>query len=299
MIEFPISGIETWWWLPVIVAFVISTLTSTGGLSGAFLLLPFQVSVLGFVGPAVTPTNLFFNIVAIPGGVYRYYREKRMLWPLLWASVLGALPGNILGAIIRVKYLPDPTAFKFFVGLVLIYIGGRLGLGVFESSGEKQAGNKLKGLTVCDASISSRHISFNFDGKHYGVPTVTFFLICFFMGIVGAIYGIGGGALLVPIMVAFFRLPVYAISGVALAGTFINSIIGVIIYVVLARIYSRPDLAIAPDWLLGLSFGIGGLAGTYTGATLQKYMPVRLIKAILTACLLFIAVRYIWGYISG
>ena len=33
-----------------------------GGVSGAFLLLPFQVSVLGFTSPAVSPTNLIFNI---------------------------------------------------------------------------------------------------------------------------------------------------------------------------------------------------------------------------------------------
>lgn len=300
MIEFPISGVETWWWLPIVVAFGISAITSTGGLSGAFALLPFQVSVLGFSGPAVTPTNMFFNIIANPGGIYRYYREKRMLWPLLWASVLGALPGNILGAVIRVKYLPDPTAFKFFVGLVLLYIGGRLALGVFESSvGRGTEKIKLNGQTVCDATISARHISFNFDEKHYQVPTVTFFLICFFMGIVGSIYGIGGGALLVPVMVAFFRMPVYAISGIALTGTMLNSAIGVIIYIVLAQIYSRPDLMISPDWLLGSMFGIGGLIGTYTGATLQKYMPVRLIKAILTVCLLFIAIRYIWDFISG
>ncbi len=300
MIEFPISGVETWWWLPIIVAYCISTLASTGGLSGAFILLPFQVSILGFTGPAVTPTNLLFNIVAIPGGVYRFYREKRMLWPLLWATVLGAFPGNILGAIIRVKYLPNPSAFKFFVGLVLLYIGVRLGLGVFDKAGNQSKDmNGLKGLLIYEAAITARNISFNFDAQSYRVPTVSFFLISFFIGIVGSIYGIGGGALLVPILVVVFHLPVYAISGVALAGTFINSVIGVVIYIVLGQFYGRPDLVITPDWLLGLLFGIGGLAGTYTGASLQKYMPVRLIKGILTVCLLFIAVKYVLGFISG
>ncbi|MBC8277306.1 MAG: sulfite exporter TauE/SafE family protein, partial [FCB group bacterium] len=35
MIEFPISGVETYWWLPLIVAFVVSVFASIGGLSGA------------------------------------------------------------------------------------------------------------------------------------------------------------------------------------------------------------------------------------------------------------------------
>jgi len=74
MIEFPVSGVETYWWLPALVAFVISVFTSMGGLSGAFLILPFQVSILGFTGPAVSPTNLVYNIIAIPGGVLRFWR---------------------------------------------------------------------------------------------------------------------------------------------------------------------------------------------------------------------------------
>jgi uncharacterized membrane protein YfcA len=44
--------------------------------------LPFQVSVLGFTSPAVSPTNLVYNIFAKPGGVYRYVREGRVVWPL-------------------------------------------------------------------------------------------------------------------------------------------------------------------------------------------------------------------------
>ena len=80
--HFPVSGVETWVFLPPVVAFVVSFFTSMGGVSGAFLLLPFQVSYLGYTGPGVTPTNLIFNIVAIPSGVWRYLREGRMLWPL-------------------------------------------------------------------------------------------------------------------------------------------------------------------------------------------------------------------------
>ena len=61
MIEFPISGVETYFWLPTLVALGISMLMAPGGLSGAFMLLPFQVSVLGFTGPAVTPTSTACN----------------------------------------------------------------------------------------------------------------------------------------------------------------------------------------------------------------------------------------------
>jgi len=123
---FEVSGVQVSPAIPFLVAFVASFLSSMGGLSGAFLLLPFQVSVLGFTSPAVSPTNLVYNIVAIPSGVYRYIKEGRMAWMLTGIIIAGTIPGVFMGAILRIKYLPDPKRFKFFVGCVLLYIGFRL-----------------------------------------------------------------------------------------------------------------------------------------------------------------------------
>jgi len=123
---FPTAGIEANPLLPVCVAFVVSFFASMGGISGAFLLLPFQMSVLGYTAPSVSATNQFYNIVAIPSGVARYIREGRMVWPLVWVVVAGTLPGVLVGAFLRVRWLPDARDFKLFVGLVLLYIGFRM-----------------------------------------------------------------------------------------------------------------------------------------------------------------------------
>ena len=124
---FPVSGVEVNPLIPPLIALVVSTFTSMGGVSGAFLLLPFQVSILNFTSPAVSPTNLVFNIVAIPSGVYRFIREGRMNWPVAGATILGTLPGLWFGALIRKDWLPNPHHFKLFVGCGLLYIGLRLG----------------------------------------------------------------------------------------------------------------------------------------------------------------------------
>ena len=118
---FPVAGIEISPWIPPLVAFAISLLTSMVGVSGAFLLLPFQMSVLNFTSPAVSATNLVFNLVAIPSGVYRYIRDGRMNWPLLWAIAAGTLPGVAIGYYVRAWWLPDPAAFM----RVSPYIYGR------------------------------------------------------------------------------------------------------------------------------------------------------------------------------
>ena len=48
-------------------AYAIAAVSTPAGISGAVLLLPFQVSVLGTPSPAVTPTNLLYNVVADSG----------------------------------------------------------------------------------------------------------------------------------------------------------------------------------------------------------------------------------------
>jgi uncharacterized membrane protein YfcA len=142
---FPVSGVKTWLFLPPLTAFVVSTLTSMGGVSGAFILLPFQMSVLNFTSPAVSSTNFVYNIVAIPSGVYRYLKEGRMAWPLTWVVIAGTLPGVFIGYYLRILYLPDPKAFKFFVGVVLLYIGSRLLYETHRESANQQSKTKRTG----------------------------------------------------------------------------------------------------------------------------------------------------------
>jgi len=315
---FPVSGVEVFPLIPPLVALVVSSITASAGVSGAFLLLPFQVSVLGFTSPAVSPTNLIYNIIAIPGGLYRYIKEGRMAWPLTWVVILATLPGVFAGALIRIKYFPDPRTFKLFVGLVLLYLGVRL---LYETTGRyikskaqtraieqkfRERVNKVKGeaktrlaagLPV-EAVVKTRHaslsrIEYEFWGETFSFSTFTVFFVALVVGIIGGIYGIGGGAILAPFYVSILGLPVYTVAGAALAGTFLTSIAGVIFFQALALTPMAGQAPVAPDWALGTLFGLGGLLGTYLGARLQKFLPDRLIRGMLGTLVTYLAVRYV------
>lgn len=286
---FPTSGVDVNPLVPPLVAFAISFFTSMGGVSGAFLLLPFQMSVLGFTTPSVSATNQFFNVVAIPPGVYRYYREGRMLWPLAGVIIAGTLPGVFLGAWIRIEYLPDPSRFKFFAGWILLLLGLRLAQDVLSRSTGSLS--SAQGQEISRSSFTLRRISFHFAGQDHTVSFLPVFLFCCLIGVVGGIYGIGGGAIIAPFLVAVFKIPVYTVAGAALLGTLITSVAGVFFYQVLAASY--PESSVAPDWYLGLLFGVGGFAGIYLGSRLQKFVPARIIKAILCLTILIVAARYL------
>jgi uncharacterized protein len=104
-------------------AFVIAVIATPAGISGAVLLLPFQVSVLGTPSPAVTPTNLLYNVVATSGALYRYWRQGQTGGRLALVLIAGTLPGVIAGSIIRVELLPGPRVFDVVVAAVLIPLG--------------------------------------------------------------------------------------------------------------------------------------------------------------------------------
>ena len=117
------AGVPWEWPVAALVAFLLALVTTPAGVSGAVLLLPIQLSVLHVPSPAVTPTNLLFNVAAVPGGLLRFWHERRILNPLTWMLVAGTLPGVIAGAVIRVELLSGGRAFTLVAAGVLLPLG--------------------------------------------------------------------------------------------------------------------------------------------------------------------------------
>jgi uncharacterized membrane protein YfcA len=315
---FETAGVEVAPWIPPLVALIVSFFTSMGGVSGAFLLLPFQMSFLNFASPSVSATNFVYNVVAIPSGVFRFIREGRMAWPLTWVVIIGTLPGVFIGYYLRVLYLPDPKAFKLFVGCVLLYIGMRL---IYELTGKASSGKaKMRALeekfrertkqirerqksrvasglppeaVVKTVSVSLKEIEYEFWGEKFSFNTAGMLVLAAIVGVIGGTYGIGGGAIIAPFCVAVFHLPVYTVAGAALMGTFLTSVLGVTFYSIMPV---KAGMVTSPDWMLGFLFGAGGFIGIYLGARFQKFVPQKAIKLMLGTIIVFLAIRYISQY---
>jgi uncharacterized membrane protein YfcA len=277
------------------------------------------MSFLGYTNPSVSATNQLFNIVAIPSGVYRYYREGRMVWPLTWVVIAGTLPGVFIGAVVRVVYLPDPRNFKLFAAVVLLYIGlkmirdllrknlGGSDKGAAEKrfqqlvrdyrkkAAERNAVHREEALPAVKMThFNRKRLGYMFYGEKFDIPFWGIFGLALIVGIVGGIYGIGGGSIIAPFFVTFFGLPVYTVAGAALMGTFVTSVAGVAFYQAIAPLY--PSTSVAPDWSLGILFGVGGMAGMYLGARLQKHVPATAIKWMLAGIIVSTALKYVAGF---
>jgi hypothetical protein len=242
------------------IAFCIAVFTTPVGVSGAVFLVPVQISVLHTPSPAVTPTNLLYNLIAIPGALARFHQEGRLRGPLTRLLVLGTLPGVVAGALIRVELLDQGDAFLLVVAAVLVPLGAWLAFASPVAQASSPDGSRRRQILVLALAV----------------------------GTVGGIYGIGGGSILGPILVGF-GFSVFEVAPAALAATFLTSVAGVLTYALLS-IGGNGD--IAPDWALGVGIGLGGLAGTYLGARLQTTLPEILLRRGLGVLALGLGLRY-------
>ncbi|MFD4021997.1 sulfite exporter TauE/SafE family protein [Streptomyces sp. NPDC058576] len=230
---------------------LISVATAPVGVSGAVFLLPVQVSVLGVPSPAVTPTNLLYNVVAGPGALLRHHRAGTLRGPLTRLLVLGTVPGVVVGAVIRVFAVPGPSVFRLLIAVLLLPLGGWLCLRTLRRAARPSPAREPSSRAVTRLAVA--------------------------VGVAGGIYGIGGGSLLGPILVGR-GMPVAKVAPAALAATFVTSVVGAGTYALLS-LTTTGD--IAPFWSLGLACGLGGLCGGYLGARLQPRLPETALRLLL------------------
>jgi uncharacterized membrane protein YfcA len=247
-------------------AYVVAVLATPAGISGAVLLLPFQVSVLGTPSPAVTPTNLLYNVVATPGALYRYWRQHQTGGRLALTLTAGTLPGVIAGSVIRVELLPGPRVFDLVVAAVLLPLG--IWLALTRPSGPRDPDRRVR-----------------------LIPVPVLVILAAAVGCVGGIYGIGGGSILAPILIGSGRRPA-EVAPAALASTFVTSVAGVVTFMILSIHHHGP---VSPDWPTGIALGVGGLAGAYTGARIQQRLPDVLIRRVMGILVVAIGARYLWS----
>lgn len=238
----------------VACGFGVALVCTPAGVSGAFLLLPIQVLLLGAPSPAVSATNLLFNVVASPAGAATYRRRGGVDTAMLRALLCGVVPGMVLGVGLRSTWLADADAFAWPAALVLGVLGARL---------------------VRDGLRPMRSTAVRTDLP----PHVRLVAIGAAAGLVGGVYGIGGAAIAVPWLVGLERLPVSRVAGTALVVTFVSSCVGLATFVGGAAI--GLDRATPPHWDEGIALGLGGLAGAVIGANIQHRVPVALLRLLI------------------
>lgn len=107
-------------------------------------------------------------------------------------------------------------------------------------------------------------------------------IISYFAGILGAITGLGGGAILIPVLVFLFHINIYYAMGASLISVIATSSGATSIY--LRRGYT--------NLRIGMLLEVGAISGALLGALFVKYVPVSIIATAL-GVVLFISAYFV------
>ena len=210
------------------------TLGLVGG-GGSILAVPLMVYLVGVPNPHIAIGTSAFAVAAnAAAGVINHARNGTVKWPcaLIYASagVVGAFAGSTIGK----SFDGQKLLFLFAIVMVLV--------GVLMLRGRRDPGNPD---AQCNRKNAPKVLSF-------GLGT----------GMFSGFFGIGGGLLIVPGLVASTGMPILNAVG--------SSLVCVTAFgLTTALNYAYSSLI---DWPLALLFILGGLFGSFGGALTAKKM---------------------------
>jgi uncharacterized membrane protein YfcA len=109
---------------------------------------------------------------------------------------------------------------------------------------------------------------------------VAYVLIGLCAGFFSALFGVGGGVVIVPLLLLVAKWDMRIASATSLAAIGITATAGVVTYVVHGEV--RP--------LYAVLLGVPAAVGSFGGSTLQQRLPVRTLSYLFAALLVAIAI---------
>lgn len=251
----------------LITGVIVGLASGMLGVGGCFIMVPVQFWALTSMGVPVDiaikvafGTNLLVVFPTAISGAYSHHKKGAVLWKQGIALGVSGLFGSMIGATIA-SNLPG-NVLKIFFGVVVI-LGALRMLTAKPIKQEEEPTNKMSVYIL------------------WGIP----------LGIISGIIGIGGGVILIPIMIVFFKFKMHKAVGTSTALMIFTSIGGVLSYILNGlSVEGLPAYSIGYVNLLQFIL----LAGTsvpmaYVGAKIAHKIPAKQLK------LIFIVVMFYMG----
>ena len=190
---------------------------------------------------------------------------------------IGAAPGAVVGAVLNGYF--DEDSFHLFFGVLLMILATIM-----------IVRDKLKPIHWFVRRSKVRH----FTDAHgtqftYGYPIPFAIILSFFVGMLSGLFGIGGGALLVPAMLILFHFPPHIAVATSMFLVFLSSLVNAGSHMALGNI----------PWANVLPVVIGGYIGGKLGAAMTKKLQSQTLVIILRIVLLIMGVRSVIIGIMG
>jgi uncharacterized membrane protein YfcA len=250
-------------WLSLLLYFVTGIISGTfGGLlgiGGATILVPTLTLIFGLPIHLAIGVSLLNNVAVSISATLRYRNRGLLDRRIIYIMNIGSVAGIFLGTFLATR--SPEAALKVVFGLFLLFL-------VADAFIRKEA--------VEDGPIGELTVK-----KETGLTGLGFV-----MGLLGALLGMGGGTVAVPVLNNLFKMPLKRAIANSLATIILSSSLGAIIYFYL----SSGTLFSAEEALMtAVTIIPGSVLGARAGTVISERLHTKYIKYIFYALLVYIA----------
>ncbi|HEX4554979.1 MAG TPA: sulfite exporter TauE/SafE family protein [Xanthobacteraceae bacterium] len=256
------------------------------GIGGGFLMTPLLI-FLG-ISPAVAVATVSSHIAASSfSGAITYWRRKALDLSLAAMLLIGGIAGTAAGVWLF-TYLRALGQLDLTISLSYVLLLGSVG-GLMVAEGVRAIIRSRHGKPV-ELRRPGSHTWFHglpfklrFKQSRIYVSSIPVVTIGFIMGFIGAIMGIGGGFLLVPMLIYFLRVPTNVVIGTSMVLTLVTMATATVLHSITNHLV---------DVILALILMVGGVMGAQFGARAGQKMRGERLRLMLGVLVLAVGVRF-------
>jgi hypothetical protein len=278
--------------LPVNVLLILAMGAAVGfvsgmfGIGGGFLMTPLLIFI--GISPAVAVASVTSHMAASSFSGALSYWHRRAIDPalalvLLCGGVLGTALGVWFFTLMRSLGQLDLVIALSYVAL-LTTVGGLM---VWE--GFRAILRARRGETPLVKRSGNRNwihalpLKIRFKRSKIYLSVIPVVLIGLLIGFIGAVMGVGGGFILVPILIYLLRVPTSTVIGTSMVLTLVTMLIATVLHAVTNHLV---------DAVLALMLMVGGVTGAQFGARAGQKIRGEQLRLLLGLLILAVGIRF-------
>ena len=285
-IYLPIADLPVNIFLILAMGAAVGFLSGMFGIGGGFLMTPLLIFV--GIAPAVAVASVASHIAASSfSGAIAYWRRRAIDPALAGVLLCGGIIGTALG-VTTFTLLRSLGQLDLMIALSYVALLTTVG-GVMAWEGLRAMLRTRRGIVI-PARRSGSHgwihglpLKMRFKRSKIYLSVIPVVLVGIFIGFLGAVMGIGGGFILVPIMIYLLRVPTSTVIGTSMVLTLVTMLFATMLHAITNHLV---------DAVLALILMVGGVTGAQFGARTGQKIRGELLRLLLGVIILAVGIRF-------
>ncbi|OEF96498.1 sulfite exporter TauE/SafE family protein [Desulfuribacillus alkaliarsenatis] len=254
----------------IAIGIVAGIVGSIAGIGGGIIIVPALIEIFNAPSQHAAGTSLVVIVAIAFASTMAYAKQQRIDYRSALLFITASAPGAFLGAYIGKQFSEE--AFTTFFGILMILLFLFLSL---DHKKQKSYGSPSIKRDFIDSVGKSHSYSFN--------RTISL-IVAFCVGLISSLFGIGGGALMVPAMIMLFSFPIHIATATSMLIILVSAIVGSFTHMALGHVIWSYVLLLAPGAY------IGGVLGARVAIKLRSNNLIYFLRLVI----LVVALRMIF-----